>query len=100
MKKIFYAIIAVLFLVGCGKKNESGVLKEVENKLNKADSYNLVGNLEMVNNESSYKYDVEVSYLKDDKFKVSLNNQINNHFAESTTKIKFAGYQYKLKKTK
>lgn len=28
------------------------------------------------------------------------NNQINNHFAESTTKIKFAGYQYKLKKTK
>ena len=45
MKKIFYAIIAVLFLVGCGKKNESGVLKEVENKLNKADSYNLVGNL-------------------------------------------------------
>ena len=79
MKKIFYAIIAVLFLVGCGKKNESGVLKEVENKLNKADSYNLVGNLEMVNNESSYKYDVEVSYLKDDKFKVSLNNQINNH---------------------
>ena len=33
----------------------------------------------MVNNESSYKYDVEVSYLKDDKFKVSLNNQINNH---------------------
>ena len=28
------------------------------------------------------------------------NNQINNHFAESTTKIKFAGYQFKLKKTK
>jgi hypothetical protein len=33
------------------------------------------GILEMINNENSYINDVEVSYSKDDNFRVSLTNQ-------------------------
>ena len=79
MKKVFYVLFLFMLLVGCSSKNESGILKELEKKVEKADSYNLVGTLEMINNENSHIYDVEVSYEKENNFKVSLSNQINNH---------------------
>ena len=63
MKKVFYVLFLFMLLVGCSSKNESGILKELEKKVEKADSYNLVGTLEMINNENSHIYDVEVSYM-------------------------------------
>ena len=54
-------------------------IKDLSKKINESSGYYLTGELEMLNNEESYKYDVCVSYSKKDKFKVSLKNQINNH---------------------
>jgi outer membrane lipoprotein-sorting protein len=67
------------FLVGCGEYNEKDVIKDLEKKINNSKAYYLTGILEMINNENSYIYDVEVSYGKDDNFRVSLTNQTNNH---------------------
>lgn len=44
-----------------------------------SDSYYLSGNMELVNNEDVYTYDITVSYKKDDFYKIELNNVINNH---------------------
>ena len=71
--------ICTLFLTGCGKYGEKEVIKDLEKKINKSNAYNLKGTLEITNNDDVYNYDVEVSYQKDDKYKVSLKNTSNNH---------------------
>ena len=70
-----------LILTGCsfGKKNEKTVLKEFQNMVENSDSYYLSGNMELINNEDVYTYDISVSYKKDDFYKIELNNVINNH---------------------
>src|SRR5574344_49903 len=78
MKKILLLLISVsVLLVGCGKGSDE-VLKKLNAKLD-IGSYYMEGKLEIVNNDDTYQYDVNVSYKKDDNFKVSLNNTINNH---------------------
>ncbi len=42
-------------------------------------AYYIEGALEIVNNEDVYTYDVNVSYAKDDNYKVDLVNNVNNH---------------------
>ena len=80
MKKIFLCLILIcLILTGCGKKNEKTVLSEFEDKVMKSDSYYLSGNMELINNEDVYTYDISVSYKKDDFYKIELSNVINNH---------------------
>lgn len=79
-KKILLLVISViLILSGCSKANKENVLKEVENKYLKQDSYNLEGNMTIINNEDKHSYDVNVVYEKEEKYKVTLKNQINNH---------------------
>ena len=80
MKKIFLCLVVIcLVLTGCGKKNEKTVLNEFKDKVMNSDSYYLSGNMELVNNEDVYTYDVMVSYKKDDYYKIELTNVINNH---------------------
>ena len=80
MRKILFGIIMVLLLVsGCGKNSETSVINDLEKKVNKASAYKVTGVLEIVNNDEVYTYDVEVSYKKDNNYKVSLTNQANNH---------------------
>jgi len=66
-------------LTGCVKKGEKEVLKEFQNKVNNANSYYLSGNMELVNNEDLYTYEINVSYQKDDYYKIELTNVINDH---------------------
>ena len=68
-----------LILTGCGKQDEKTVLKEYQDKVEKSESYYLSGNMELVNNEDVYTYDIDVSYKKDDFYKIELTNIINNH---------------------
>ena len=68
-----------LILTGCGKQNEKTVLKEFQDKVENSDSYYLNGNMELVNNEDVYTYDIAVSYKKDDFYKIELTNVINQH---------------------
>lgn len=80
MKKIGILTFLVLFLTfGCGKVNIDKAKSEFENKVSKAKSYLLKGTMEIINNEDTYVYSVEASFLKDDYYKVRLINQTNNH---------------------
>ncbi len=79
MKKIWLVLFACLLLVGCGNYSSKDALKDLEKKINGLKGYNLTGQLEITNNDDVYKYDVEASYAKTDKFRVSLKNKTNNH---------------------
>ena len=81
MKKIFVGIIITMLLVttGCGKNTESTVINDLEKKINKASAYKISGDLEIVNNDEVYNYDIEVSYKKDNNYKVILINKANDH---------------------
>ena len=68
-----------MFFTGCGKEDESDVVKNLSKKIDGLNSYHLSGVLEIINNENTYMYDVDVSYLKENNFRVSLKNQTNNH---------------------
>lgn len=81
MKKFFLLILlgVTLLTTGCGKYTEEDVIKDLEKKINKLSGYKLEGNLEILNNEEVYNYDVDVSYKKDDLYKVSLTNTSNKY---------------------
>ena len=80
MKKIgIIALMVVLFASGCGKVDVSKVKEDFESQVAKTKSYLLKGNMEIINNEDTYVYPIEASFLKDDFYKVKLVNQTNNH---------------------
>ena len=80
MKKLYLLLGIMLLLVcGCGKYSEKDVVKDLENKIKKADSYKLTGELQVLNNDDVYNYDIEVSHKKDNYYKVSLTNKANDH---------------------
>ena len=80
MKKfIGICAILMLFVTGCGKYTDKDILKDINKNIEKLESYYLEGEMEIVNNEDIYKYDVKVSYQEDDYYKVSLKNQSNSH---------------------
>lgn len=79
MKKIIAFLMIGCLMTGCTKHDETGVLKEFEENVEKTKAYKLEGNLTIINNDDSYEYDVVVSYAKEDNFRVSLKNKTNNH---------------------
>ena len=82
MKKKFLFLMFFLILislVGCKKSGYNNIVKDLDKKIQKANSYKLSGILEITNNEDTYQYDVEVSYKKEDNYRVSLINKSNNH---------------------
>ena len=82
MKKLFLCLAVIfcsLLITGCGKSNEKDVISNFKKMVDKSKGYTIKGELEILNNEDSYLYDVNVSYKKGDNYKVSLRNKINNH---------------------
>ncbi|MFA5409506.1 MAG: outer membrane lipoprotein carrier protein LolA [Bacilli bacterium] len=81
MKKIVWlGLIVFLFLLtGCGKYSEKDVVKDLSKMINNSKGYYLEAQMEIINNEDIYKYDVKVSYQDGDLFRVSLKNQANSH---------------------
>lgn len=81
MKKkfIFIILLVCIFLTGCGKYNQKDIVKEFSKKIEKCKGYKLSGELAVTNNDETYNYDVEVSYKKDDYYKVILTNVANEH---------------------
>lgn len=82
MKKIILMITILLsafILVGCGKYGEKDIIKDLKEKMKACKKYNITGELTIYNNENKYKYDVSASYKKDNYYRVSLKNKINNH---------------------
>ena len=80
-KKILFCLVLAISIVlsGCGKYGEKDVVKDFGKRVEGSKGYHLNGVLEIINNEDTYKYDVDVSYQKDENFRVSLKNQTNNH---------------------
>ena len=76
---IISIFICCLIFTGCTKNAEKDVISKIEKTLKEAKGYNLVGILEIMNNEDTYTYDVNVAYKEKDNFRVSLKNQVNNH---------------------
>lgn len=76
LKQILLVSLCILLFGGCKNKN---IVEELTKKIENAKSYQLAGTLEIINDENSYMYDVDVKYLKDNNFKVSLKNKTNNH---------------------
>lgn len=81
MKKNFLVLLMICscFITGCFGNNSNDALKDIEKKYNNLKAYELTGNLEIVNNDDVYNYDVRVIYQKKDKYYVSLKNLSNNH---------------------
>ncbi|MBQ9854490.1 MAG: outer membrane lipoprotein carrier protein LolA [Bacilli bacterium] len=80
MKKIFlYVAFLSLILTGCGKYKDGEVLKEFKSLVESSKSYYLEGDMELINNEDVYSYDIKVSYEEGDYYKIELVNKINNH---------------------
>lgn len=73
------SLFVCLFISGCSKDGEKDIVSELSKKIEKLDGYYLNGELEIINNDDSYLYDVEVAYYKDNNFKVNLKNKVNNH---------------------
>ena len=80
MKKIFLSLFLIcLFLTGCSKHGEKEVLDGFQDKIIGTDSYYLTGEMELVNNEDVYNYKIDVSYKKNDFYKIELTNVVNDH---------------------
>lgn len=71
--------IVSMLSIGCGTSKEEDIVKKMVKKINSSDAYHISGVFELKNNEESYLYNINVDYKKDDKFRVSLVNQTNNH---------------------
>ena len=79
VKKIIFLILIMIIISGCGKNNVEKTIDNLTKKIEDIQSYHLEGIMDIVNNENTYSYDVDVVYKKDNNFKVSLKNKINNH---------------------
>lgn len=79
MKKFFIFLIGFVFLfTGCSSNTQEKILKDLTKDVGNSKGYQVEGELELVNNEDVYNYDVVVSYKKDNFYKVSLINKANN----------------------
>src|SRR5574344_1043702 len=78
-KLLIVRTIVSLFLTRCGNKGEADVYKKFKSKISDSKGYHITGILELISNETTYTYDVEVSYEKENKFRVSLKNTTNDH---------------------
>ncbi|MDE5539143.1 MAG: hypothetical protein K2J20_01500, partial [Bacilli bacterium] len=66
MKK--FAVLAIglmLLLTGCGKKKPEDLISKFEKSVSNSKSYTLKGNMEILSNEETYTYSLEVNYLQD-----------------------------------
>lgn len=81
MKKLFLlvALIATICLTGCGKVGDKEIRNNFIKEIEGLKSYYMEGTLKLTNNDDNYEYDVEVSYQKDDNYKVSLINKGNDY---------------------
>lgn len=79
MKKLFIFLGVLLLVCGCGKYDDSNLIKDLSKKVDDSKAYHLTGTLEIYRNEEKYTYDVDSSYKKGDLFKVNLINKNNNH---------------------
>lgn len=78
MKKIILLMLSCLLFVGCSNSKKN-ITNSIVSKFNNSSGYKLSGELEILNNDEVYKYDIDVGYSKKDKYKVVLTNKSNDY---------------------
>lgn len=79
-RKILMILLLLLFTTtGCFKNSTDNAINDLGKKYKNLKAYHVEGELEIVNNEDTFNYDVDVIFQKDDKYRVSLKNKNNNH---------------------
>lgn len=81
MKRVFGLILLMVSCVGLTGcfGSDKNIAETFEKKVKKLKSYHISGELEIMNNEDSHKYNIDVAYKEEDNFRVSLKNKTNNH---------------------
>lgn len=79
MKKIFLLFISILLLTGCGKVNKDKLIDDFKDKVESSKAYTIDSKMEIYNSEDTFTYNIKVSYMDDDYFKVQMVNTLNNH---------------------
>ncbi len=79
MKKILLLFVSILLLTGCGKVDKDKLIKNFKNEVESAKSYTLDSKMEIYNAEDTFEYDIKVSYMDGDYFKVDMLNTLSNH---------------------
>ncbi len=81
MKRIKFLLILLVMVAmcGCGKTKSTNIIEKFEQKVNGTKSYKLEGSMEIVSNEETFTYDVNVDYKYEEFYKVRLLNKTNNH---------------------
>ena len=79
MKKILFLIGLLLLFTGCSSNNYDKLINKFNDDVNSSKSYKLNGSLDIMNDEDTFNYNIEVGYKKKDLYKVKLTNTINNH---------------------
>jgi outer membrane lipoprotein-sorting protein len=81
MKKILICFVFLIsfLMVGCGKYGEKDVIKDLTKKISSSKGYYIEGQMQIINNEDVFNYDINVSYQNKEYYRVSLKNKANNH---------------------
>lgn len=81
MKKISLSLLVLccLLVTGCSKASDTDILKKLDKKIDDGKGYVMTAELEVLNNDDKYNYEVETAYKKDDYYKITLTNTANNH---------------------
>lgn len=72
-------MLLLMLITGCDSKNNQKILNVFKDKVLTSDSYKLTGSMEIISNEENYTYNIDISYQKNQYYKVILHNQIKNH---------------------
>lgn len=79
MKKLLCLLAMMFLLVGCRTTNTDDVVNNFKKDVTKSKAYLIKGSMKLINDEDTFTYDIEAAYKRDNLYKVSLVNKINNH---------------------
>ncbi|MBQ8659792.1 MAG: outer membrane lipoprotein carrier protein LolA [Bacilli bacterium] len=79
MKKILLMLITLCLLTGCGKVDKDKLVQQFVDDVESAKAYTLSASMEIYSSEDTFTYDLNVSYMDDDYFKVNMLNKVNDH---------------------
>lgn len=79
MKKLLCLIISLFLLTACGKNDVQSVSKRFSDDVNNSNSYEILAKMKIVSDEEEFNYNLNVKFLKDNYYKIVLNNTNNNH---------------------
>ena len=58
-------MLGVILLAGCSNSTNTDIVKNFSNNIKKSKSYKLIGKMELLNDEETFNYNVDVSYTSD-----------------------------------